>query len=219
MLDQAAMTGAYVDSTGTIELQDFADQLNLSRTYPIRVTLVKSDIVNAYALPGGNIVVYSGILKKIKTPEELAALLSHESTHVNERHSLKSLLRSAANGLIVSILLSDASGITGTLVSNAQTLNGLSYSRSLEKEADQKGMELLLANGVDLEGMRDLMRTLEAEGDVPGSISFLSSHPLTKERIQAATKFIKDHPQSIEEREDLKEQFEKLHSLPVISEE
>lgn len=202
--------GSRVDTSGTVELQAFADAIKLSKDYPIRVTLVRSDIVNAYALPGGQVVVYSGILEKIHSPEALAALLAHESTHINERHSLRSMLRSAANGIVVSVLFSDASGVSGALVSNADALNGLRYSRSLEAEADRKGMDILLANGVPLEGMRQLMQTLQKEGDIPGSLSFLSSHPLTKERIKEADRYIKKHPQKAAARPDLAALFEKL---------
>ena len=210
MLKEESMVGFTIDTAGTRQLQAFADHLELSKQYPIRLTLVKSKIVNAYALPGGQIVVYSGILEKIKTPEALVALLAHESTHVTERHSLRSMLRSAANGIIISVLFSDASGISGALVSNAETLNGLHYSRSLETEADEKGMELMLKNGVNVDGMRQLMIELEAEGDIPASISFLSSHPLTKERIKNAERYIKEHPQKLPARNDLKLLFEKL---------
>lgn len=204
------LIGARVDTTGTRNLQAFADALKLSKGYPIRVTLVRSKIVNAYALPGGQVVVYSGILEKIKTPEELAALLAHESVHVNERHSLRSMLRSAAHGIIISVIFSDASGVSGAVVSNAEALNGLRYSRSLESEADRKAMEILLANGVKLEGMRQLMRTLQKEGDVPGSLSFLSSHPLTKERIKEAGRYISQHPQKSTSRPDLEQLFQEL---------
>jgi Zn-dependent protease with chaperone function len=210
MIQEELVLGAEIDTTGTRQLQAFANQLELSKQYPIRLTLLKRNMVNAYALPGGQIVVYTGILKKIKTPEALAALLAHESTHVNERHSLRSLLRSAANGILISVLFSDASGISGALASNAETLNGLHYSRSLETEADEKGMNLLLANNVNVNGMRQLMKTLEEIGDMPGSLSFLSSHPLTKERIKNADRYIKKHPQKLSARGDLKLIFEKL---------
>jgi beta-barrel assembly-enhancing protease len=210
MQHEEQLIGAQVDTARTQQLQDFADALELSRDYPIRISLVRSDVVNAYALPGGQVVVYSGILEKIQTPEALAALLAHESVHVNERHSLRSMLRSAANGIIVSVIFSDASGLSGALVSNAEALNGLRYSRSLEAEADRQAMDLLLANGVNLEGMRQLMKTLQDEGDVPGSLSFLSSHPLTKERIRAADRYISQHPQKETDRTELKEIFEEL---------
>lgn len=207
MLKETDLLGSGVDAAGSGKLQAFADKLKLSSTYPIRLTLVNSNIVNAYALPGGQVVVYKGLLDKIDSPEALAALLAHESSHVNERHSLRSLLRSAASGLIVAVIFNDATGISGALVGNANTLNGLRYSRSLEAEADQKAMEILRKNDVSLRGMQRLMEVLQNEGDIRNSLSFLSTHPLTKERIVEADKYIQSYPREPAERNDLKEIF------------
>jgi predicted Zn-dependent protease len=193
MMQQEALLGAEQDTALTKKLQRFADNIKLSRDYPIRVTAVKSSIVNAYALPGGQIVVYTGMLNKIEDAESLAALLSHEASHVNERHTLRSMLRSGANGLLISIVFNDATGISAALVGNAETLRGLQYSRKLETEADERGMQLMLSNDIDPAGMKRLMMILDKEGDVPENISFLSSHPLTKKRIAAADAFIKSH--------------------------
>ena len=95
-------------------------------------------------------------------------------------------------------------------MSNVETLNGLRYSRSLEAEADRKGMDLLMANRVDLKGMRQLMQALQEEGDIPNSLSFLSTHPLTKQRIRATDRYIKEHPQKVSVRQDLQLLYEKL---------
>ena len=196
LLQQSSLSGDTIDSAGTRKLQAFADHIRLSDTYTMQVTLVRSDIVNAYALPGGHIVVYSALLDQLQSPESLAALLSHESAHINERHSLKSLLRNAANSILISIIFGDVSGISGAVVGNAQSLNGLSYSRKLEKEADEKGMELLHRNNIPLKGMEELMQTLQKQGDLPRSLSFLSSHPLTRERARRASEYARTHPQA-----------------------
>lgn len=210
MMQQEAAMGAHVDSAGTQQLQQFAGKLTLSSRYPIRVTLVKSNTVNAYALPGGEIVVYSGILEKMDSYESLVALLAHESSHVNERHTLRSLLRSAANSIIISIVFGDVTGTSGALAGNIENLNGLHYSRSLEREADNEGMQLMLANNVDISGMKQLMELLKKEGDMPGSLAFLSTHPLTTERVTAAEDFIRSHKNTSTEREDLKTIFQSL---------
>jgi predicted Zn-dependent protease len=212
MIREEQAIGYSIDSAGTKKLQVFADKIRLSEKYHLRVTLVNSPTVNAYALPGGQIVVYSAMLDKISDPEALVALLAHEASHVNQRHSLRSLLRSAANAIIVSVIFNDASGITTTIVGNAQTLNGLEYSRAAEAEADEYGMELMVNNGIDASGMKRLMQVLEKQGDVPESFSFLSSHPLTKKRIKAADQFIKDHPQSASGNDDLQKLFDELKS-------
>ncbi|GEO11514.1 M48 family metallopeptidase [Segetibacter aerophilus] len=209
-LKEAPVFGDSLDSSASQLLQKFADQLRLSSKYPIRVTFINSDLVNAYALPGGNIVVYRGILEKIKTGEELAALLAHESSHINERHSLRSLLRSAANGIIISIVFGDASGISGAVVSNAETLNGLKYSRSLEAEADEKGMDLLRANEVNVDGMKQLMQMLQKEDKLPGQLAFISTHPLTKERVAATESYLSKHRETFQKRADLEQAFRDL---------
>jgi Zn-dependent protease with chaperone function len=210
MLQEATLLGAHIDQDGTRNLQAFADRLKLSRQYPIRLTLVNSDVVNAYALPGGQIVVYSGLLQKIETPEALAALLAHESAHVNERHSLRSLLRNAASAILLSVVFNDATGISAALVGNVNTLNGLRYSRSLEAEADEEGMNLLMANHIDLNGMRVLMQILQKEGDAPEQLSFLSTHPLTKDRIKKAERYIQKQPQQVTKQADLEGLFKTL---------
>lgn len=210
LLSEAALLGANTDTAGTKKLQAFADRLKLSAQYPIQLTLVKSDIVNAYALPGGQVVVYTGILKKINTPEALAALLAHECSHVNERHSLKGLLRNAANGILIAVVFNDATGVSGAVLSNANTLNGLRYSRSLEVEADKKGCDVLMANGLDVKGMQELLQVLEKMGDMPHTLSFLSTHPLTKERLKATQQYIERHPQKREQQAELKVLFHAL---------
>jgi predicted Zn-dependent protease len=80
----------------------------------------------------------------------------------------------------------------------------------LETEADEEGMNLLLANQVDLNGMRALMQTLQKEGDAPDRLSFLSTHPLTKARIKKAERYIQKHPQEIAQRSDLQDLFQTL---------
>jgi predicted Zn-dependent protease len=212
MMKEESIIGSTIDSAGTIKLQTIADQIELSDKYPIQVTLVKSKVVNAYALPGGQIVVYTGMLEKISDPASLVALLAHEASHINERHSLRSLLRSAADAIIVSVIFNDVSGVTGAIVGHAQTLKGLEYSRSRERDADEYGMQLMVRNSVDVSGMKTLMQMLQKEGDIPENISFLSSHPLTKERIRAAEVFIKNHLQKSVNKPSLEKAFQELKS-------
>ncbi|MGL1278505.1 hypothetical protein ACSTJ6_23235, partial [Vibrio parahaemolyticus] len=89
--------------------------------------------------------------------------------------SLRSLLRSSAVAILISVALNDASGIASVLVENAETLRNLGYSRNLEREADASGMQLLLDNHIDPIAMRNLMlRLQEAYGKAPDMIAFLS---------------------------------------------
>lgn len=186
-----------VDSISTLYVQNFADQLQLSTHYPITVTVTMEPDVNAFALPGGYIVIELGILRKMKEPEELVALLGHEATHINERHTLKSMIQQLTGYALLSFIIGDAGSLSGLLVSNINNLTNLSYSRGLEEESDNKGMAIMLRNKVNPSGMVLLMKHLkEVEDankgtDLPG---FLSTHPLTSDRIQNAEIFLKKHP-------------------------
>lgn len=176
-----------IDEAGSATLQAFADRLTISPTFKLRLHLVKDDQVNAFALPGGHIVVYTGILEKMREPGELVGLLSHEGTHVEKRHSTCTIARALSGSLFLSLLLGDLGGVTAVLAQKGDELKGLSYSRDLETEADTIGIRRMHANGVDPQGMVKLLQLLEREAqDMPEGVSFLSTHPLTKERIDIA---------------------------------
>lgn len=180
-----------VDLELTQHAQAFADHLQLSKNYTIRVTVVKEDIANAFAMPGGYVVIYSGLIKDMQTPEEFAALLGHEVAHINERHTLRTMLKRLTSSMMISFVISDLSSISGLILSKIDMLHNLSFGRNFEREADEEGMKLLVANHIPASGMRSLLLTLkEAAEDEPRSISFLSTHPLTEERLENADKFI-----------------------------
>ena len=148
---------------------------------------VNDDQVNAFAMPGGHIVVFSGIAEKMTMPGQLAALLAHEGTHVEERHSTRMIMRSMGSYVFLSLLLGDLSGVAGVIAQNADNIRGLGYSRSLESEADGVGQERMKASGMDPAGMVNLLELLDKEAqDMPEELSFLSSHPLTAERMDKA---------------------------------
>ncbi len=185
-----------IDSSRTAKLQEFADNLRLSSKYRIRVTVVNDTIVNAFAFPGGHIVIYSGIIKKLNRPEELVALLSHEATHVVKRHSLKSISSQLGVSVLLSIITTNTGGLSKTVLNNVDMLRVLSYSRELETEADEEGMKLMVKNDINPNGMRWLMEDLKkASTDIPFGISFLSTHPMNEQRINKAIEFCKKYKQ------------------------
>ena len=186
------MIRAYdVDDRLTAGVNDFAKAIDFKTNYPIHVTVVKESDVNAFALPGGNIIVFDGILRKMKTKEELAALLAHEVSHVHYRHSLRNIFRSLGGYLFLSLLLNDINGVATVLADNSNMLANLTYSRELETEADRKGMDALQSNGISLEGFVDLFKLLKSEQGDAGSLKLLSTHPLTEERLRVADEMVK----------------------------
>ena len=199
-----------IDSVKTSDLNLFAEQLILDNTKDLNFVVVQDATVNAFALPDGHIVVFTGILDKLKSYDELAGLLSHEAVHINNRHSMKMLCRNLVGYLFVSVLLSDVNGIMAIIGDNIRSIHSLSYSRQFEKEADMYGLDLLSNNCVDPMGMTRLLSRLQAEELSINIPAFLSSHPITDDRMAYIEKQILSGNYQVEEKLELKEIFERL---------
>jgi Zn-dependent protease with chaperone function len=173
------------------------------------LTVIRTDEMNAFALPDGHIVVYSGILKKIHTSAELAGLLAHETSHLTHRHSMKILCKSLAGYMVVSLMLNDVNGIMAAIAQNANSLQNLNYSRGFEKEADISGFEMLRKEKIDPRGMITLFEILKKQETlhVPG---FLSTHPVTQDRIDYLQAKIKKEPYPLIENQSLNNAFDAL---------
>ncbi|MFN8436221.1 MAG: M48 family metallopeptidase [Cytophagales bacterium] len=172
------------DSVLTDDLNNFSKNINFKTDYNLHFTVVNSSQVNAFALPGGEIVVYKGILEKINSPEQLAALLSHEVSHVTLRHSLKGIIRHFSTSILLSLLVGDSHGVTSFIAQQSDALVGLGYSRSLEQDADQEGFKLLKYNKIDADGFVGLFQILNKENHEHSlDISWMSTHPLTSDRL------------------------------------
>tara|TARA_Y100000589_G_scaffold180313_1_gene170681 strand:- start:1916 stop:2986 length:1071 start_codon:yes stop_codon:yes gene_type:complete len=198
-----------IDTAKTRYLKQFAGQLDLKNKNPLRFTVVKSKEVNAFALPNGQIILFSAILENMESYEELVALLGHEASHVNYRHSIKMLCRNLAGYMIVSLIFSDANSVMASLADNAQQLNSLSYSRSFEQEADEKGLDILMHNNINPNGMVKLFEQLEKRNktSIP---KMISSHPLTKERIDNMKKIISETVYKVNSNDKLSSIFNTL---------
>jgi predicted Zn-dependent protease len=173
------------DTLLTNKTRIIAGHLKFKSPCPINITVVKSNEANAFALPGGYIVIYDSLLKSLTTSDELAALLGHEATHIVYRHSLKALTRDLSRNIILSLVLGDAGSLTNVIVNNANQLSSLSYSRNMEFEADQGAADILLNNGMDINGLKNLLLVLKKhEGESQNKLTtYLSTHPDTDERI------------------------------------
>lgn len=83
--------------------------------YTFEITVVKSDVVNAFALPGGYIVVFTGLMKKAESAEEVAGVLAHELNHVLQRHGLERIVKQLGFVAVVSIVLGNQQGLGGVM--------------------------------------------------------------------------------------------------------
>jgi len=197
-----------IDAKKTKKLQNFADAIQIESSFPIEVYVAKNTEINAFALSGGKIVVYTGLLEKIENESQLLALIGHEISHIEERHVLKNVTRNLSGAIFISVLFGDISGINTVLAENAHLFSQLSFTRSLEKEADIYGLKIMKNNKVDLNGMSELFKILKKE--TPFNIpTYLSNHPMLKDRIEYTQKIAKEQG-SISENTLLKEKWDAL---------
>lgn len=171
------------DKTKSLLLNNFFSAMKVISAYDIRITVVNDNTVNAFALPGGHIVVYSALLDQIDSYPELAALLSHEFTHVNNKHSTKSICRRFGSKVFIGLLFGKFGSVTSVLVNNADNLKSLKYSRRLEKEADTEGLSLLLQRKIDPAGFVRLLQHLKEAAPNDQLPEFLGSHPDIGKRV------------------------------------
>ncbi len=195
-----------VDAERTRTLEKLTAQINFENAKPLHFVVVKSDEVNAFALPNGHVIIYSGILDKLQNLNELTALCAHESVHVNNRHSIKMLCRNLAGYFFISLILSDVNGIMAVLADNAQQLHSLSYSRKFEQEADEQGLKIMMNNHIDPNGMVELFALIEKEEKIAVP-KIISTHPLTKERKESMQKIIEESTYDLLPHNDLDSLF------------
>lgn len=196
------------DTAKSYILNEFFTRMDVPTAYSIKITVVNDNVVNAFALPGGRIVVYSALLKEIRSYPELAALLSHEFTHINNKHSTKSIFRRLGSKVFLGLLFGRFGAVTSVVVNHADNLKSLKYSRSLEKEADMDGLAILTKRGIDPKGFSDLFYHLNEAGPTNNIPEFLGSHPDVNKRIA----YIQEASKGAAVKEDLqlKAIFEKL---------
>ena len=206
---QSLMTST-IDSVKTEKLNLFAKELKLNNNKNVHFTVVNSNIINAYALPNGDIVVFSGILDAMKDYDELAALIGHEVSHVNNRDSMKMLCRNLSGYIFISAVLGDTNGVMAVIGDNANTLKSLSFSREFEHEADADGFQILVNNKVNPKGMSNLFKRLQEEENGIAVPEFLSSHPVTTERISFINKMIQYKSYTFNENLKLKNLFDQI---------
>lgn len=155
--------------------------------------VIQSKDVNAFALPGGPTFFYTGLMDKLMTEDQLAAVLAHELTHVRKEHWAYQYRDMQNKGLLLSLglILVHANQQTADLASiGLDVMVNLPYSRKHETEADDGGYEMMKKAGYNPEGMADVFRLLKAlPGEKPPP--FLSDHPADNSRIQRVTDKIK----------------------------
>ena len=173
----------YLDSVG----QKIA-RISHKPHWEYHFTAVEDKSTNAFALPGGHIFITKGMLEKLQTEAQLAALLSHEIVHVVARHSAAA--QSRQGGLLLLVVGLGAAGAfpkdmpegSAKMAQLALQLISLTYSREQEREADLGGVDYAVVAGYDPNGAVELQKMLQEQNDIR-PIEFISTHPSPGNRI------------------------------------
>ncbi len=170
-----------------VKILDFL-QAGEPEIYPAEIFFGSSKIVNAFAFPGGIIVIEQGLLSKTKSQEALVGIVAHELQHLKQRHILAAVIRSSLLTLMWKAAFGDFSGLLAIDPSTLYQVASLKFSRNDEAEADQKGAEMMAAKGV---AVLPLINFLEHDLGSPSSeaLEFVSSHPLRERGLPLRNQF------------------------------
>ena len=193
ILDDPAMQ-AYMRTVGA-HLAAFAPRQDVEYRFTV---IDNPETINAFALPGGHMYVYTGLLRLCGNEAELASVMAHEISHVACYHHGESLTRQYGYALLMGILLGEEPSATAQLVAQlVGTLGTMKFSRQDEREADQMGMRILFQGGYKPEAMVSFMNKMIEENARKGGANppkIFSSHPPTAERMQYLNEMVQTFP-------------------------
>jgi predicted Zn-dependent protease len=178
--DNPAVT-SYVQAVGA-RIARNSDRTDIEYHFAV----IKKDELNAFALPGGYVYVYTGLMKDVDDEAQLAAVIAHEVGHVAARHATERLTTMYGYQFVANLVLGENPNVLAKLVSDIFSTGGLlAYSRANEYEADELGAKYLYAAGYDPDGMIELMGKLKnMETQEPSKLeTLLATHPPTSERL------------------------------------
>jgi beta-barrel assembly-enhancing protease len=151
------------------------------KRFEFKVSVQRNKEVNAFAAPGGLIVVYTGLIAEAGSADEVAGVLAHEMAHATNRHSMRQMLY--AGGLLPLAGMLIGQPDAAALFQSLGQLSELKFSRTQEEDADRTGFDTLVAAGISTEGMARFFDRLAAVSGAPPS--FLSTHPSSVDRAAA----------------------------------
>ena len=158
--------------------------------YTFRVYVTKHDYVNAFALPGGYMAITTGFLKRVKSADQIAGIIAHEMQHIVQKHGTRAVLHAMATRTLIAAISGGDEGLDFVL-DKAALAGSLRFSRDHESSADIEGMEMVLDAKIDPKGMVEVFEILlEITGDLPDDLAYISTHPLTKNRIRSLSPYI-----------------------------
>ncbi|MCP4375227.1 MAG: M48 family metallopeptidase [bacterium] len=166
--------------------------------FEYKIKVIDADIMNAFALPGGHMVIYTGLLKKATRNEQIASIIAHEMSHASQRHGLAQISQSLTLSVGLAVLFQDTEGLVAFSTEIAKMLVMGSYSRAQETQADLEGLRMLHAAKIDPQGMIEMFTIMQTQKGQSGITipSWLSTHPDMAERIKDIKNYIDALPKT-----------------------
>ena len=160
------------------------------RLYPYAFKVVDSPEVNAFSVPGGPVYLNMGMIELAENEDELAAVIAHEMGHVAARHATEHMTTLELSQMAMYVTLAAVGGVSPIALEGtrlAYILGVLHYSRDMESEADELGLELMKSAGYDPRGMLGILTHIQEERRADPVLleRLLSSHPLPDDRLRA----------------------------------
>ena len=171
------------DSLTVTAMDSLVTRLCVDNAIPrerIKVHVFRADVVNAFALPGGHLVVNSALIADCKNPEQLCGVLAHEIAHIELRHVMNKLVREVGMALLVNMTTGGGDG--GQIGEVVGVLSSKAFDRDLEREADKKAVDYLVNARIDPHPFADFLY-LTGNGESDEAFEWLSTHPSSKERM------------------------------------
>ena len=168
-------------------IRDLGTRLTADSTHSYHWYIAKDPMINAFAMPGGYVVVNAGLIQAADNAEEVAGVLAHEVQHVERRHSLKGMAQNLSWSAAVSLALGQIGA--DAWAGMATQLGSLKFGRDYEAEADVMGMKALQKAHIDAHGMLSFFEKLQKQDGT--TITLLSTHPATADRLAALKEAIK----------------------------
>lgn len=161
----------------------------------IKLKILKNDEINAFALPSGYLVIYSGLIENTDNQQELSGVIAHEIAHIELQHVMKKLINEFGLSVLIS-MTTDLGNGTEIIKEITKLLSSSSYSRKLEKEADLKAVDYLLKTNIDPEPFANFLYNLSEQNHENNMhISWISTHPESRERAKYIIYRIKEEEQ------------------------
>ena len=156
----------------------------------LKIHVLNKYDINAFALPNGHLIIYSGLILNSDNHEELAGVICHEIAHIELNHVMKKLVKEIGLSVLISMTTGNSGG--EVIKEAAKKLSSSAFDRSLEKEADIKAVDYLVNTNVNPEPFADFLYKLsDSEHEATKYLMWISTHPDSKERAEYIIEYSK----------------------------